>query len=543
MTCCVILQAKYNRTTCICLVVYTYTSLCSFFIKPRKRKSILNFPLFPFSFLSLTVQFPPPVTFHALPKRYLPLTLSIRLLPSKATTLLESNMKTILGTLVFLSLSSLSSCQTYETTISRRERNLDHWDAETLAAYLGLDPDTAKPLEEDKYVGVDAGIMFYAQWCNNCHRFATVWDTIGQLVHAGTTESNLILALFNCELDKQHTRLCDAAGVTHYPTLMYVGAGTYYDTDPLTSAVLGSKAAGPYGASTLPRTVKFQGNLNVGDSVLDWVKAMRGLSTWYKWNHMEGGWLKGIRSLIKNPFDKKSDKSKGENSLPVGIPPGHNSIRASGTAASSASNNALEMQLKIVEGTLDVAKKELDETKMASTHAGYLIDSFLFPVTSNDTATEGNSLSIPVDVFSKLNEIKAWDAPVDGASDSDANVLVSCVVDLTLDYCTRFSTKATSDYLDGIASLPNDEYPSFTEMETQLRAIIEEVEPYCSIFSSCYENGFLESEGCRPATCPLTNEAACRYVSACTSETIKGEYKEALKKNSDAKASDFLAGV
>jgi len=379
--------------------------------------------------------------------------------------------------------------------------------------------------------------MFYAQWCNNCHKFAAVWDTIGQLVHAGTTESNVILALFNCELDKQHTRLCDAAGVTHYPTLMFVGAGPYHDTDPITSAVLGSKAAGPYGASTLPRTVKFQGNLNVGDSVLDWVKAMRGLSTWYKWNHMEGGWLKGIRSLIKNPFDKKSDKSKGENSLPVGIPPGHghNSNRASGTAGSSSSNSGLEKQLKSTEEELDVVKKQLDETKMTSTHAGYLIDSFLFPVTSNDTGTEGSSLNIPVDVFSKLNEIDAWDAPVDGISgNSDAIVLKSCVIDLTLDYCTRFSTKATTDYLDGIASLPNDEYPSFTEMETQLRAIIEGVEPYCSKFSSCYENGFLESEGCRPATCPLNNEAACRYVTACASETIQGEYKEALKKASDS---------
>ena len=150
-------------------------------------------------------------------------------------------MKTILGTIILLALSQLSTCQTYETTVSRRERNLDHWNAETLAAYLGLDPDTAKPLEEDNYVGIDAGIMFYAQWCTNCHQFARVWDTIGQLLHAGTTESNLIMVLFNCELDQQHTRLCDAAGVTHYPTLMYVGAGPYYDTDPVTSAVIGSK--------------------------------------------------------------------------------------------------------------------------------------------------------------------------------------------------------------------------------------------------------------------------------------------------------------
>ena len=440
-------------------------------------------------------------------------------------------MKIILGTIILLALSQLSTCQTYETTVSRRERNLDHWNAETLAAYLGLDPDTAKPLEEDNYVGIDAGIMFYAQWCTNCHQFARVWDTIGQLLHAGTTESNLIMVLFNCELDQQHTRLCDAAGVTHYPTLMYVGAGPYYDTDPVTSAVIGSKAAGPYGASKLPRTVKFQGNLNVGDSVLDWVKAMRALSTWYKWNHVEGGWLKGIRSIFKNPFGKKSEKSQGENALPIGIPPGYSGNKASGSSAGSTiSNYALEKNLKSAQGKLDEVKKELDESKMASTHAGYLIDSFLFPVTSNVTDIEGNSLNVPIDIFAKLTEIDAWDIPLEGVGGSqDRLVLKSCFVDLTLDYCTRFSTKATNDYLDGLANLSNDEYPSYAEMETELRAMIDKAEPYCTKISTCLENGFLKREGCRPVTCPLQSETACRYVSSCASKSIQGEYKEALE--------------
>ena len=196
---------------------------------------------------------------------------------------------------------------TYETHISRRERHLDHWDAETLAAYLGLDPETAQPLPENEagYVGIDASIMFYAQWCTNCHKFAPVWDAIGELVQAGTTKSNLIMALFNCELNDQHIKLCDASGVTHYPTLMFAGAGPYVDSDPISSFVLGGrdKSAGPYGSSPLKRTVKFQGNLNVGDSVLDWIKAMQGLSRWYKWGHMEGGWLKVLRNLFFNPFD------------------------------------------------------------------------------------------------------------------------------------------------------------------------------------------------------------------------------------------------
>eukprot|EP00557_Chaetoceros_sp_GSL56_P003005 CAMPEP_0176488658 /NCGR_PEP_ID=MMETSP0200_2-20121128/6836_1 /TAXON_ID=947934 /ORGANISM="Chaetoceros sp., Strain GSL56" /LENGTH=459 /DNA_ID=CAMNT_0017885675 /DNA_START=241 /DNA_END=1620 /DNA_ORIENTATION=+ len=436
--------------------------------------------------------------------------------------------------LVLAIVSTFVSSQTYETTISRRERNLDHWDAETLAAYLGLDPDTAKPLEEDQYTGIDAAVMFYAQWCSNCHRFATVWDTIGQLLHAGTTESNLIMALFNCELNQKHTRLCDAAGVTHYPTLMFVGAGPYHDSDPITSAVFGSKASGPYGPTKLQRTVKFQGNLNIGDSVLDWIKAMRGLSTWYKWNHMEAGWLKGIRGLLSNPFRRKISRSKSENALPVGIPTGLFGGRTGKGAQGSIPTYALEKQLKTAQEKLDSVQNQLDETQLATTHAGYLIDSFLFPVTSNSTDAEGNLSKVPVDIFSIMNETGAWDASIQGSkvdSDDDVIILKSCLVDLTLDYCTRFSSKTTIDYLDGLGDLPNDEYPSFVEMEKQLRSLIEESEPYCAKFSTCYENGFLESEGCRPATCPFQNEVACRYVSACMSKSVQEEYRDALQKN------------
>eukprot|EP00970_Alexandrium_tamarense_P016079 scaffold6049_cov83-Alexandrium_tamarense.AAC.1 len=32
------------------------------------------------------------------------------------------------------------SAKQYETTTTRRERNLDHWDVPTAAAYLGLHP-------------------------------------------------------------------------------------------------------------------------------------------------------------------------------------------------------------------------------------------------------------------------------------------------------------------------------------------------------------------------------------------------------------------
>lgn len=443
-------------------------------------------------------------------------------------------MKSILPPFILLSIINAAFCQTYETKISRRERNLDHIDAETLAAYLGLDSDTAKPLEEDKYVGYDTAIMFYAQWCTNCHKFATVWDTIGQLVHAGTTESNLIMALFNCELNQHHTKLCDAAGVTHYPTLMYVGAGKYQDTDPISSAVMGSKAAGPYGPTKLPRTVKFQGNLNVGDSVLDWIKAMRGLSTWNKWNYMDGGWLRGVRQLFKNPLKKKVE-AETKNALPVGVPTG-----VSGSGAKSATSNYyLERELKTAEENLVSAKKDLEEAKMTTNHAGYLIDSFLFPVATNESDDDGKSTEVPVDVFQKMKELDAWGLTLaDSASNEEEAIVKSCVVDLTLDFCTRFSSKATTDYLASISDLSTEEYPTFTTMEKELLALIEEREPYCAKFNDCYKNGFKESEGCRPETCPFKNDAACRYLTGCMSEHIQKEYKDVLEKAAKAESSE-----
>ncbi len=440
---------------------------------------------------------------------------------------------TFLISWILLVVPNLSCGQTYETTVARRERNLDHWDAETLAAYLSLDPTTGEPLEEDTYVGIDASIMFYAQWCKNCHKFAPVWDTIGQLVHAGTSESNLIMALFNCELNDQHKQLCTAAGVTHYPTLMYVGAGPYVDSDPISNAVLGNKASGPYGRTKLDRTVKFQGNLNIGDSVLDWVKAMRGVSTWHRWN--QSGWLKGVRTFFSNPFQRKTPKDATKSSLPVGVPIGYNANAKGGSSGSggtsAVSTYKLEKELKSVEGKLETAEKKVKDSELASKHAGYLIESFLFPNTVNTTDDEGNVISgEPIDAFAKMTEYDAWDA--DSASittdNEEAVILKSCVIDLSLDYCTRLSTKKTTDYIESIKSLPDSEYPSFTAMEAELTELIKGVEPYCANFNKCYKSNFNETDGCRPATCPFNNNYGCLYVSACTTELIKAEYKDAL---------------
>ena len=182
-----------------------------------------------------------------------------------------------------------------------RHRNLDYWDAETLAAYLSVSPTHPHtPLttngdidnEDDNdptpyYAGNDAAVLLYAQWCQNCHALAPMWDQIAGIIHAGTTKSNVIMALFDCEQTPQHKTLCGAAGVTHYPTMLFIGKGTYHDTDPVTSTLMGKdRSAGPMGRSPISHTVKFQGDWRYGEQVMDWISVMKGLSSYSKW--MEG---------------------------------------------------------------------------------------------------------------------------------------------------------------------------------------------------------------------------------------------------------------
>ena len=458
--------------------------------------------------------------------------------------------------------SAKQKAKTYETIISRREHNLDHWDAETLAAYLGLDPNTAKPLSdsEHQYAGIDAAVMFYAQWCTNCHKFAPVWSTIGGLVKAGTTESNLIMALFNCELNDQHTRLCDATGVTHYPTIMFIGAGPYATSDPVSSFIFGgkNKASGPYGGNKLKRTAKFQGNLNVGDSVLDWVRTMQGLSKWYQWGHMEGGWLKTIRSMFFNPFEKK--KGKGDvqkNALPVGVPPvfGGGYVSKSGStetgAGSAKPSYVLQKELTEAEKKVEETEKQLKITKEANDHAGFIIESFLFPkmlnTTNEETKKEG-----PLDAFTFLHKAEGWNASLTisdaekddkpkkiSIKDDGTLIIKACVIDISLDYCKRLSKKLTQEYLDSLSLLEDNKYPSFEVMEKELRSMVNNSEPYCAMFDECYSANFA-GDKCRPATCPFKNDAACRYVGSCFSESIMTEYKDVIQQQLDSAVKDKM---
>lgn len=378
--------------------------------------------------------------------------------------------------------------------LPRRERQLDHLDVQTLAYYAGLDSNTLEPIEsEESYVGHDVAVMFYAQWCQNCHTLAPYWDNFATRLKAGTKSSKLIMGLFNCEQNASALKLCSALGVDAYPTLMYFGSGTYHDKNPVTSFLLGAKkSAGHMGPTTVPRSVKFQGNWQYTQSVMDWIKTMKALSSWHK-----ADWVKSLRKAIMFWTD-----SGGQKILPVGIPTSGNAAVAS---VSSEEVEALTKELKKKEEAVNELTKTVSFTSK-------LMDAMNFPL--------GNG----TDPFEVLTTTKGWDVPADG--DVVTQVVKSCVMELSMDYCTRYSVHLATEYVDANSDMK--EFPSLEEVEAILKKQINETEPYCGVFDDCLVKEFVGEE-CRPEKCPFQNPTACNYLTACFEESLQKEYAIALK--------------
>lgn len=397
-----------------------------------------------------------------------------------------------------LTLASEAEPAIAASTKTRRERFLDHLDPETLAYYLGLNPTTLEPLEgaDDAYVGYDVAVMFYAQWDQNSHALAPYWDKIGERLRAGSKQSKLVMGLFNCEQDYQHSQLCNKAGVKSYPTMLFIGAGPFHDTDPFTSIVGKDRSAGPAGAAKLPRTVKFQGNWQYTDSLKDWVKAMQGLSSWHKFSNQ--GALKSIRRGILGFFQTKK-KNTSSTSLPIGVP-------GSSAVASTVQTSALE-------GKLEAAQAEGKLMERAATHASLLLDNVLFPPAN-------------LDAFTTLTETNGWDKT---SPHAEVQVLRTCVTELSLDYCSRISTKVTNEYLENAMQNGADEIDmsNIEEIEADLKAKLASIEEYCALYDACYTTEFAAEE-CRPDTCPF-NAVGCAYLTSCFEKSVQTEYAIAMK--------------
>lgn len=374
------------------------------------------------------------------------------------------------------------------TTIAlpRRERSLDFFDAATLAYYLGLDPVTGERLAEapaPSSTAHNVAVMFYAQWDRNSHGLAPSWDAIGQMLKAGTQKSNLIMALFDCELDQSHLALCHAAGVTHYPTLMFISPSRTFPHKP---KVQKSKKA-------LPHTTQFPGIWQYDKSVLDWLRTMQGLTIW------SGFWNKA-KNVPKGWWQAAHHDPQAAKMLPVGIP--------SGTGGTVGAAEIQQQAAKLKE--LQAEKEQYEEVTLRSS---VMIDAVLFPVADpqNPNSTD------PYMALSPLG----WNE-----TDASSQVLRTCVMEVALDYCVRLQTHKTNELVAAkTAAGSNDQ--TLAQLEAELKTMIGTAEPYCDIVESCVVEGF-QKEACKPAQCPFKSAAACQYLSCCFEKSIREDYAKAL---------------
>lgn len=368
-------------------------------------------------------------------------------------------------------------------SLPRRERNLDFLDATTLAYYLGLDPATGERLPEPPAPSSfthNVAVMFYAQWDRNSHSLAPYWDHMGRVLKAGTKKSNLIMGLFDCELDQTHLTLCHAAGVAEYPTLMFISPSRTFPHKP---HVQKSKR-------TLPHTTQYPGNWQYDKAILDWLRTMQTMTSWKNF------WAKA--TYPKGWWQAASYNPSTANMLPVGIP---------GTTASSSNVQVQQQATALKE--LQAEKQQYEDLVIRSS---LLLDATLFPIANPKDPTS-------TDVFAHLSS-GGWEA-----TDNANKVLAACAMEIALDYCVRVQTHKTDELIKLKTAVKAEQ--TMAELEAELKDMISAAEPYCVLVESCIVEGFTQEE-CKPATCPFQEEVACRYLSSCFDNSIQQDYSKAL---------------
>jgi len=395
--------------------------------------------------------------------------------------------------------------------LPRRERNLDFMDADTLAYYLGVDAQTGEPVFKTKQSPPPApsvynhnvAVMFYAQWDRNSHTLAPTWDRIGQITKAGTETANLILGLFDCEQNQQHLMLCHAAGITHYPTLMFMSPSRTFPHRP--SLFLGSGTN-----KALPHTTTFQGIWQYEKSVLDWLRTMQRMSGWSAF------WSKQRRrgsSSVGGWWQAASYDPSTANSLPVGIPvtSGGGGVGGSSTASSTSSSSSTNT------AALQKLQKEKQQYEDLVLRSSILLDATLFPITEEETSSG--------DVFAFLHAFGGWNS-----TDPALQVIKTCTMEVALDYCTRLTNHKTNELVTAKMRESEQQQQSSTlaELEAELKTMIATAEPYCDIIETCIANDFETIEACRPSTCPFQKEAACHYLTSCFDSHVQQDYAQAM---------------
>jgi hypothetical protein len=311
-----------------------------------------------------------------------------------------------------------------------------------------------------KYRGYDSCLMFYEPSSEASQRLSGAFARIAEILEAGTSASSLVMVFFDCTQDDLSASLCSSLHVTKYPTVLYLSEGTPANTRA------------------------FKGSIDVPEQLRDWIISNRFLT---RWDTLDGkiygafhaALSAAVRAVVPKSVIGLFAKEQEESVKEIGL---------------SLENDRLDGDGAAIAGELEEAYKQ----------SSLLLSSLLAP---SSPASQTND-----DVFMALHAGMLWD----DASSVERN----CVIDLTLDYCTRVvSSLATATPVD--ESMTNEEY---TEV---LMEKLSTQEPYCGVFELCFDVDF-NSATCRPDVCPFNNNMACKYVNACMDESVLGEYRSIM---------------
>jgi len=191
---------------------------------------------------------------------------------------------------------------------------------------------------------------------------------------------------------------------------------------------------------------------------------MRALTKWNSYSNNNKKLIPKLRQLLLFPlfFLNKNKNVISDDDLPVGLP-----------SSASANLQTLASEFKTV-------KEKGDLMELAATHASLLLENVLFPSETKDP-------------FTTLTTTQSWSAN-NKQGDATMQVLRACLVELSLDYCSRLSTRVTNSYVDEILADP-DAKVNMTEVQDGLKKRFEEREPYCAMFDDCFEEDFVFNGG------------------------------------------------
>lgn len=220
---------------------------------------------------------------------------------------------------------------------------------------------------------------------------------------------------------------------------------------------------------------------------------MRGLSSWHSF--MNSGVLKWIRGRF-NVVKKKADGVK-DAQLPVGI------------KASNGAGQADDFALRKLQQKMDDVEEKNELLTKSALHSDILMNAMLFTNPTTD------------DAFKTLHDTNAWDnnTNTENYDLDDATILRTCVINLSVDYCSRVARDIPPEKLEDV---------TLWNMETVIYDLLGEIDPFCGKIDKCHKEDF-ELDECQPESCPFENPQACAYVATCLNEELKEAYKKELK--------------